>query len=39
MKLPRPQIVAAETAARLMNLGKLRIDPAILTKTEGADPR
>jgi HD-GYP domain-containing protein (c-di-GMP phosphodiesterase class II) len=38
MKLPRPQIVAAETAARLMNLGKLRIDPAILTKTEGLTP-
>lgn len=38
MKLPNPQIVAAETAARLMNLGKLRIDPAILTKTEGLTP-
>ena len=38
MDLPRPQVVAAETAARLMNLGKLRIDPAILTKTEGLTP-
>lgn len=38
MNLPKPEIVAAETAARLMNLGKLRIDPAILTKTEGLTP-
>ena len=38
MGLPMPQIVAAETAARLMNLGKLRIDPAVLTKTEGLTP-
>jgi len=38
MKLPKSEIVAAETAARLMNLGKLRIDPAILTKTEGLTP-
>ncbi len=38
MDLPASQVVAAETAARLMNLGKLRIDPAILTKTEGLTP-
>lgn len=38
MNLPRSQAVAAETAARLMNLGKLRIDPAVLTKTDGLTP-
>lgn len=38
MGLPASQAVAAETAARLMNLGKLRIDPAILTKTDGLTP-
>ncbi len=38
MGLPRSEAVAAETAARLMNLGKLRIDPAILTKTKGLTP-
>ncbi len=38
MDLPRSEAVAAETAARLMNLGKLRIDPEILTKTEGLTP-
>ncbi|MDF1719394.1 MAG: PAS domain-containing protein [Minwuia sp.] len=38
MDLPQSDRVAAETAARLMNLGKLRIDPAILTKTDGLTP-
>lgn len=33
MDLPPEQISAAETAARLMNLGKLKIDPSVLTKT------
>jgi PAS domain-containing protein len=33
MHLGSEQVSAAETAARLMNLGKLKIDPAVLTKT------
>jgi len=33
MDLPTAEVQAAETAARLMNLGKLKIDPAVLTKT------
>ncbi|PJK28277.1 HD domain-containing phosphohydrolase [Minwuia thermotolerans] len=33
MKLEPAMVHAAETAARLMNLGKLGIDPAILTKS------
>ncbi|WP_417513356.1 HD-GYP domain-containing protein [Minwuia sp.] len=33
MRLDSTEVMAAETAARLMNLGKLRIDPELLTKT------
>lgn len=33
MDLSAEQVSAAETAARLMNLGKLKIDPDVLTKT------
>lgn len=34
MDLPDAEVRAAETAARLMNLGKLKIDPSLLTKSE-----
>lgn len=34
MGLLAGQVSAAETAARLMNLGKLKIDPSVLTKTD-----
>lgn len=33
MDLQADKVSAAETAARLMNLGKLKIDPAVLTKS------
>jgi PAS domain-containing protein len=33
MDLSAADVSAAETSARLMNLGKLKIDPAVLTKT------
>lgn len=34
MGLPDEEVQAAETAARLMNLGKLKVDPSLLTRSE-----